>query len=97
MSASQRRQERLLPCSLMLVKSIAVVGSFLEKLFDAPARVVVEVPCRHTVIIVSPDLSVILVESSSCDEEMKATFGSCDVKHLFVQVQSSALHDIQKR
>jgi hypothetical protein len=91
----------LLPCSLIICVNLDQVISFFEALFASPENRVkakhTQAACHYASLQLSPHASVVLVESGSCDEEMKAAFSSmgCFVRQLFIHDRNS--REIQAR
>lgn len=94
MSASRSAHE-LLQCSLIICVKIDLVCKFFETLFDCSNKQIKDVPCRYACLQLSPRASVILVESGSCDEEMRVAFGSVGVRQLFIR--DGNIQELQNR
>ena len=85
---------QFLPSSLIVVKNLDEVITFFESLFSCD-KTLTQVPCRYASLQLSPNSSIVLVESGSCDEEMKQAFGSISVRQLFIQ--DANIREIQRR
>lgn len=73
-----------LSCSLIICVNIDLVRKFFETLFEIPHGQTKETPCRYVALQLSSQATVVLVESASLDEEMKAAFASASVRQLFL-------------
>ena len=94
MSASGSAPE-LVQCSLIICMKIDVVCKFFESLFGCSSKQIKDVPCRYACLQLSPRASVILVESGSCDEEMRVAFGAVAVRQMFIR--DGNIQELQKR
>lgn len=74
----------LLSCSLIICVNVDLVSKFLEALFQCPPSTRRDVPCRYASLQLSITATLVLIDSASLDEEMKATFSSVCVRQLFV-------------
>jgi len=81
---------KLLPCVIILVEDIDVVGSFLRQTFECPAPTVYQHPCKHAIQSISRDSSILMIQSNDCDEALLASLSTATVRHVFAVVQDAS-------
>ena len=83
---------KLLSCVLILAEDIEAVGGYLKQVFSCQnSHTSFLHPCKHAVLNISKESTILMIQSSDCDEALLASFAAASVRHIFVTVIDARL------